>query len=138
MKRRVLSFLAGAAAALALTALTATALAASGQVQFNVAGVALNGETKIAAGSDIIAPNGRPGMIGLVFSWNSFLSVSVCFRGTGPRPFYQLNVPWAGRIPGLFYLCQKSQRSRLFLWSLTVSLPTAGSAGDRLRSLRGR
>lgn len=32
MKRRVLSFLAGAAAALALTALTATALAASGQV----------------------------------------------------------------------------------------------------------
>ena len=51
MKRRVLSFLAGAAAALALTALTATALAASGQVQFNFAGVALNGETKIAAGS---------------------------------------------------------------------------------------
>ena len=41
MKRRVLSFLAGAAAALALTALTATALAASGQVQFNFAGVAL-------------------------------------------------------------------------------------------------
>lgn len=38
MKRRVLSFLAGAAAALALTALTATALAASGQVQFNFAG----------------------------------------------------------------------------------------------------
>ena len=65
MKRRVLSFLAGAAAALALTALTATALAASGQVQFNFAGVALNGETKIAAGSDIIAPNGRqiPGSI---------------------------------------------------------------------------
>ena len=65
MKRRVLSFLAGAAAALALTALTATALAASGQVQFNFAGVALNGETKIAAGSDIIAPNGQrvPGSI---------------------------------------------------------------------------
>ena len=65
MKRRVLSFLAGAAAALALTALTATALAASGQVQFNFAGVALNGETKIAAGSDITAPNGQrvPGSI---------------------------------------------------------------------------
>ena len=63
MKRRVLSFLAGAAAALALTALTATALAASGQ--FNFAGVALNGETKIAAGSDITAPNGQrvPGSI---------------------------------------------------------------------------
>ena len=59
MKRRVLSFLAGAAAALALTALTATALAASGQVQFNFAGVALNGETNIAAGSDITAPQ-RP------------------------------------------------------------------------------
>ena len=65
MKRRVLSFLAGTAAALALTALTATALAASGQVQFNFAGVALNGETKIAAGSDITAPNGQrvPGSI---------------------------------------------------------------------------
>ena len=60
MKRRVLSFLAGAAAALALTALTATALAASGQVQFNFAGVALNGETKIAAGSgtDMVIANG--------------------------------------------------------------------------------
>ena len=65
MKKRFPSFLAGAATALALTALTATALAASGQVQFNFAGVALNGETKITAGSDITAPNGQrvPGSI---------------------------------------------------------------------------
>lgn len=65
MKKRFPSFLAGAAAALALTALATSALAASGQVQFNFAGVALNGETKIAAGSDITAPNGQqvPGSI---------------------------------------------------------------------------
>ena len=65
MKKRLPSFLAGAATALTLTALTATALAASGQVSFNFAGVALDGETKIAAGSDITAPNGQrvPGSI---------------------------------------------------------------------------
>lgn len=65
MKKRFPSFLAGAATALALTALATSALAASGQVQFNFAGVALNGETKIAAGSDITAPNGQqvPGSI---------------------------------------------------------------------------
>ena len=65
MKKRFPSFLAGAATALALTALATSALAASGQVQFNFAGVALDGETKIAAGSDITAPNGQqvPGSI---------------------------------------------------------------------------
>ena len=65
MKKRFPSFLAGAVTALALTALTATALAASGQVSFNFAGVALDGELKIAAGSDITAPNGErvPGSI---------------------------------------------------------------------------
>ena len=65
MKKRLPSFLAGAATALTLTALTATALAASGQVSFNFAGVALDGETKITAGSDITAPNGQrvPGSI---------------------------------------------------------------------------
>ena len=65
MKKRFPSFLAGAATALALTALATSALAASGQVQFNFAGVALDGERKITAGSDITAPNGRqvPGSI---------------------------------------------------------------------------
>ena len=65
MKKRFPSFLAGAAATLALTALATSALAASGQVQFNFAGVALDGETKITAGSDITAPNGQqvPGSI---------------------------------------------------------------------------
>ena len=65
MKKQFPSFLAGAAAALALTALATSALAASGQVQFNFAGVALDGEMKITAGSDITAPNGQqvPGSI---------------------------------------------------------------------------
>ena len=65
MKKRFPSFLAGAAAALALTALATSALAASGQVQCNFAGVALDGEMKITAGSDITAPNGQqvPGSI---------------------------------------------------------------------------
>lgn len=65
MKKRFPSFLAGAATALALTALATSALAASGQVQFNFAGVALDGEMKITAGSDITAPNGQqvPGSI---------------------------------------------------------------------------
>ena len=65
MKKRFPSFLAGAAAAMALTALATSALAASGQVQFNFAGVALDGEMKITAGSDITAPNGQqvPGSI---------------------------------------------------------------------------
>ena len=59
MKKRVSSFLAGAATALALTALATSALAASGQVSFNFANVALNGETKIAAGSTVTAANGQ-------------------------------------------------------------------------------
>ena len=65
MKKRFPSFLAGAATALALTALATSALEASGQVQFNFAGVALDGEMKITAGSDITAPNGQqvPGSI---------------------------------------------------------------------------
>ena len=65
MKRLIPSFLAGAATALTLTALATSALAASGQVSFNFAGVALDGEMKIAAGSDVTAPNGQrvPGSI---------------------------------------------------------------------------
>lgn len=59
MKKRIPSFLAGAATALALTALATSALAASGQVSFNFANVALNGETKIAAGSTVTVANGQ-------------------------------------------------------------------------------
>ena len=59
MKKRISSFLAGAATALALTALATSALAASGQVSFNFANVALNGETKIATGSTVTAANGQ-------------------------------------------------------------------------------
>lgn len=59
MKKRISSFLAGAATTLALTALATSALAASGQVSFNFANVALNGETKIAAGSTVTAANGQ-------------------------------------------------------------------------------
>lgn len=65
MKKRIPSFLAGVlTTALALT-LTTTALAASGQVTFSFANIALNGETKIAAGSTLTAANGHqvPGSI---------------------------------------------------------------------------
>ena len=65
MKKRLSSFLAGAASALLLAALCTTALAASGQVSFNFAGVSVNGETKITAGQTITAANGQsvPGSI---------------------------------------------------------------------------
>lgn len=65
MKTRIPSFLAGALAMALTLALTTTALAASGNVTFNFAGIALNGETKIAAGTDITAANGQqvPGSI---------------------------------------------------------------------------
>ena len=59
MKKRIPSFLAGAATALALAVLATSALAASGQVSFNFANVALNGETKIAAGSTVTVANGQ-------------------------------------------------------------------------------
>ena len=65
MKKRIPSFLAGALTmALALT-LTTTALAASGQVTFSFANIALDGKTKIAAGTTITAANGQevPGSI---------------------------------------------------------------------------
>ena len=67
MKRtnRLQSFLAGAAAALALSACLTTALAASGKVSYNFASVSLDGEKKITAGQDITAANGQkvPGTI---------------------------------------------------------------------------
>lgn len=65
MKKRLSSFLAGAVSALLLAALCTTALAASGQVSFNFAGVSVNGETKITAGQTITAANGQsvPGSI---------------------------------------------------------------------------
>lgn len=65
MKKRFPSFLAGAASALALTALCATALAASGKVSYNFVNVSFGGETRIAAGQDIAAANGQrvPGSI---------------------------------------------------------------------------
>ena len=59
MKKRISSFLAGAVTTLALLALVTSAMAASGQVSFNFANVALNGETKIAAGSTITVANGQ-------------------------------------------------------------------------------
>ena len=61
MKKRFPSFLAGTATALALTALATSALAASGQVQLNFAGVALDGEMKITPRSALTAPTGQQG-----------------------------------------------------------------------------
>ncbi len=65
MKKRIPSFFSGFLTAVLLLALTTTALAASGKVRYNFANVALDGETKIAAGADITAANGQqiPGSI---------------------------------------------------------------------------
>lgn len=65
MKKRISSFLAGAAAALTLSVCLTTAMAAAGKVTYNFANVALNGNQKITAGQDITAANGQkvPGSI---------------------------------------------------------------------------
>lgn len=65
MKKRISSFLAGVLTTVLVLTLTTTALAASGNVTFNFASIALNGETKITAGTDITAANGQgvPGSI---------------------------------------------------------------------------
>lgn len=59
------SFFAGVATTLLVLAMGTSALAASGNVSFNFANVALNGEAKITADSDITAANGQkiPGSI---------------------------------------------------------------------------
>jgi len=64
MKKRT-SFLAGVFSTLLVLALGTTALAASGKVTFSFSNIALNGETKIAAGSNITVANGQkvPGSI---------------------------------------------------------------------------
>ena len=64
MKKRA-SFLAGVVSTLLVLALGTTALAASGKVTFSFSNIALNGETKIAAGSTITVANGQkvPGSI---------------------------------------------------------------------------
>lgn len=65
MKKRFPAFLTGALSALLLTALSTTALAASGKVSYNFANISLNGETKIAAGADLAVGEGKhiPGSI---------------------------------------------------------------------------
>lgn len=65
MKKRIPSFWAGVLTAVLALTMTTTALAASGQVSFNFANIALNGEAKITAGSTITAANGQqvPGSI---------------------------------------------------------------------------
>ena len=65
MKNRIVSFLAGAGAALALSACLTTALAAAGKVSYNFVNVSMDGTPKITAGQDITAANGQkvPGSI---------------------------------------------------------------------------
>lgn len=65
MKKRFSTFLAGMASALLLAALCTTALATSGKISYNFVNVSLDGETKITAGRNITAANGRqaPGSI---------------------------------------------------------------------------
>ena len=59
MKKRFPGFLSGCLTTLTALALSATALAASGQVTFSFPNVALDGETKLAAGTTITAANGQ-------------------------------------------------------------------------------
>ena len=59
MKKRIPGFLCGCLTTMAVLALGTTVLAASGQVSFSFANVALDGEQKIAAGTTITAPNGQ-------------------------------------------------------------------------------
>lgn len=63
MKKNML--MTGVASVLLLAALGTTALAVSGQVTFNASSIVLDGETKIAAGTTVTAPNGQqvPGSI---------------------------------------------------------------------------
>ena len=59
MKTRRSAFLSGCLTTLLVLALGTSALAASGQISFNVCGVAVDGEEKIAAGSTVTASNGQ-------------------------------------------------------------------------------
>lgn len=59
MKKHIPSFFTGFAAAVLLLALCTTALAASGQVEFNRAGISLFGEDHVRAGESYKAPNGQ-------------------------------------------------------------------------------
>ncbi len=63
--KKTSSFFAGMATALLIVSLTTSALAASGNVSFSFANVAVDGKTQITAGSTITAPNGQqiPGSI---------------------------------------------------------------------------
>lgn len=65
MKKRFSTFLAGMASALLLAALCTTSLATSGKISYNFVNVSLDGETRITAGRNITAANGRqvPGSI---------------------------------------------------------------------------
>lgn len=59
MKKQLPGFLCGCLTTVMALALGTTVLAASGQVTFNFANVALNGETKITAGTTVTAANGQ-------------------------------------------------------------------------------
>lgn len=59
MKKRFSSFAAGAATATMILGLCGTALAASGNVSFSFANIALDGQVKYISGSTITAPNGQ-------------------------------------------------------------------------------
>ena len=59
MKTRASAFLSGCLTTLLVLALGTSALAVSGQISFNVCGVAVDGEGRIAAGSTVTASNGQ-------------------------------------------------------------------------------
>lgn len=59
MKKKLTSILAGFTTAVLTLSLCATALAASGQVEFNRAGISLFGTDQVRAGESFTAPNGQ-------------------------------------------------------------------------------
>lgn len=59
MKKKITSFTTGFLTAVLLLALCTTALAVSGQVEYNRAGISLFGEDQVRAGESFTAPNGQ-------------------------------------------------------------------------------
>ena len=104
MKKRFPGFLSGCLTTLTALALSATALAASGQVTFSFANVALDGETKLAAGTTITAANGQQVPSSILYTdaaaaekhWKRTVD-GTSFTYTSQRPETPYTVPPAWR-----------------------------------------
>lgn len=156
MKKRIPSFLGGFLTAVLLASLTTTALAASGNVTFNFANVALNGETKIAAGTDITTATGQkiPGsilytdaaggktnylpiraiseLLGVEISYDSATRTVLLGEQSGTAPVSQAR--WKKVVNGnsVIYACEQTSTSRA---SAPLYRPTWQAEGWGLASL---